>query len=309
MDIPAVQPPKIKTGDTIAVIAPAGPIENRDGLDRGILALERMGFRVQFDERIFQSSGYLAGDDHARADELMRAFEDPSIQAIIALRGGYGCSRLIPLLMEKRLRYHPKIFMGFSDLTTLHLYFNNRFGWVTIHGPMAVSPALADMPSDQEAHLLSLWTEPEYRPSLSFPQLESLNPGVAEGILTGGCLSVIAASIGTPYEIQTEGKILFLEDQGEPPYRLDRMITHLFLADKLHSLAGVLLGDFVDCQSTQGNYTAMDTLRDIFASLNIPVLANFPAGHGANNWALPLGVTVRMDASARTIEFLKPAVC
>jgi muramoyltetrapeptide carboxypeptidase len=308
MDTPAVQPPKIKTGDTIAVIAPAGPIENRDGLDRGIAALERMGFRVQFDERIFQSSGYLAGDDHARAEELMRSFEDPSIQAIIALRGGYGCSRLIPLLMEQRLRHHPKIFMGFSDLTTLHLYFKKRFGWVTIHGPMAVSPALADMPSDQEAHLLSLWTEPEYRPSLSFPQLESLNPGVAEGVLTGGCLSVIAASIGTPYEIQTEGKILFLEDQGEPPYRLDRMITHLFLADKLHSLAGVLLGDFVDCQSTQGDYTAMDTLRDIFASLNIPVLANFPAGHGATNWALPLGVTVRIDASSRTIEFLEPAV-
>ena len=308
MDIPAVQPPKIKTGDTIAVIAPAGPIENRDGLDRGILALERMGFGVQFDDRIFQSSGYLAGGDHARAEELMCAFEDPSIQAIIALRGGYGCSRLIPLLMEQRLRYHPKIFMGFSDLTTLHLYFKKRFGWVTTHGPMAVSPALADMPSDQEAHLLSLWTEPEYRPSLSFPQLESLNPGVAEGVLTGGCLSVIAASIGTPYEIETEGKILFLEDQGEPPYRLDRMITHLFLADKLHSLAGVLLGEFVDCQSTQGNYTAMDTLRDIFASLNIPVLANFPAGHGANNWALPLGVTVRMDANARTIEFLEPAV-
>jgi muramoyltetrapeptide carboxypeptidase len=308
MDIPTVQPPKIKTGDTIAVIAPAGPIESRDGLDRGILALEGMGFHVRFDERIFQSSRYLAGDDSARAEELMRSFEDPSIQAIIALRGGYGCSRLIPLLKEKRLRYHPKIFMGFSDLTTLHLYFNNRFGWVTVHGPMAVSPALADMPSDQTAHLLSLWTEPEYRPMLNFPQLESLNPGVAEGVLTGGCLSVIAASIGTPYEIQTEGKILFLEDQGEPPYRIDRMITHLFLADKLHSLAGVLLGDFVDCKSTQGDYTAMDTLRDIFASLKIPVLANFPAGHGVSNWALPLGVTVRMDANARTIEFLEPAV-
>jgi muramoyltetrapeptide carboxypeptidase len=308
MDIPAIQPPKIKTGDTIAVIAPAGPIESRDGLDRGILALEGMGFRVRFDERIFQSSGYLAGDDSARAEELMRSFEDPSIQAIIALRGGYGCSRLIPLLVEKRLRYYPKIFVGFSDLTTLHLYFNKRFGWVTIHGPMAVSPALAASPSDQASHLLSLWTDPEYRPMLSFPQMESLNPGAAEGVLTGGCLSVIAASIGTPYEIQTKGKILFLEDQGEPPYRLDRMITHLFLADKLHSLAGVLLGDFVDCGSTHGNYTAMDTLRDIFASLNIPVLANFPAGHVANNWALPFGVTVRMDASARTIEFLEPAV-
>jgi muramoyltetrapeptide carboxypeptidase len=308
MDIPAIQPPRIKKGDTVAIVAPGGPIENRDGLDRGISALEAMGFRVRYDERIFQSSRYLAGDDHARAEEFMLSFEDPSIQAVIGLRGGYGCSRLIPLLLEKRLRNHPKIFMGFSDLTTLHLYLQNRLRWITIHGPMAVSSALADMPSDQAAHLMSLWTEPGYRPVLSFPQLETLNPGVAEGVLTGGCLAIVEASIGTLYEIQTEGKILFLEDQGEPPYRLDRMITHLFLANKLQSLAGVLLGDFLNCEPTRGDYAAMDTLRDIFASLNIPVLANFPAGHGANNWALPLGITVRMDASTRTVEFLESAV-
>jgi len=308
MDIPSIQPPGIKKGDTVAIVAPGGPIENRDALDLGISALETMGFRVRYDERIFQSFRYLAGDDHARAEELMRSFEDPSIQAVIGLRGGYGCSRLIPLLQEKRLRNHPKIFMGFSDLTTLHLYFHSRFGWTTIHGPMAVSPALADMPSDQSSHLLSLWTEPGYRPVLSFPQLETLNSGVAEGVLTGGCLSIIEASIGTPYEIQTDGKILFLEDQGEPPYRLDRMMMHLRLAGKLQSLSGVLLGDFLDCEPSGGNYTAMDTLRDIFASINVPVLANFPAGHGASNWALPLGVKVRMDAGARTIELLESPV-
>ncbi|MBP1623093.1 MAG: LD-carboxypeptidase, partial [Acidobacteria bacterium] len=148
MDIPSIQPPGIKKGDTVAIVAPGGPIENRDALDLGISALETMGFRVRYDERIFQSFRYLAGDDHARAEELMRSFEDPSIHAVIGLRGGYGCSRLIPLLQEKRLRNHPKIFMGFSDLTTLHLYFHSRFGWTTVHGPMAVSPALADMPSD-----------------------------------------------------------------------------------------------------------------------------------------------------------------
>jgi muramoyltetrapeptide carboxypeptidase len=308
MDIPAIQPPRIKKGDTIGIVAPAGPIQDRAALYRGISALEAMGFRVRFDERIFQSFRYLAGDDHARAEELMRTFEDPSIQAIIALRGGYGCSRLMPFLMGKRLRRHPKIFMGFSDLTTLHLYFYNRFGWIAFHGPMAFSPALAEITQDQAEHLVSLWTDPDYRPTLGFPQLETVNPGVAEGVITGGCLSVIAASIGTPYEIQAAGKILFLEDQGEPPYRLDRMITHLFLADKIQSVEGVLLGEFLDCEPTQGNYTAMDTLRDIFASLNIPVLANFPAGHGTSNWALPLGVKVRMDAGARTIEFLEPAV-
>lgn len=308
MDIPAIQPPRIKKGDTIGIVAPAGPIQDREALGRGVSALEAMGFRVRFDERIFESFRYLAGNDRARADELMRAFEDPSIQAVLALRGGYGCSRLIPLLMEKRLRPHLKIFMGFSDLTTLHLYFQNRFGWITFHGPMAFSPALANIATDEAEHLVSLWIDPDYRPVISFPQLETINSGIAEGALTGGCLSVIAASIGTPYEIHTAGKILFLEDQGEPPYRLDRMITHLFLAEKLKSVSGILLGDFPDCEPSQGNYTAMDILRDMFAGLGIPVLANFPAGHGANNWALPMGARVRMDARARTIEFLEPAV-
>lgn len=308
MDIEAMHPPRIKKGDTIAIVAPGGPIANRDALNKGIAAIEAMGFRVRVDERIFESTGYLAGDDNARAEELMRAFEDPSIHAILGLRGGYGCSRLIPLLQETRLRHHPKIFTGFSDLTTLHLYFHFRLGWIAVHGPLAVSPALADASSGQSAHLLSLWSDPGYRPELRFQQLETLHPGVAEGVLIGGCLSIVVASIGTPYEIQTKGKILFLEDQGEPPYRLDRMITHLRLSGKLQSLEGVLLGEFLDCEPTTGNYTAMDTLRDLFASLGVPVLANFPAGHGINNWALPLGAKIRMDAGARSIEFLESAV-
>jgi len=308
MDIPTVQPPSLKKGDTIAIVAPAGPIDARDGLERGVATLERMGFRVRFDDRIFQSHRYLAGDDAARSEELMRAFEDPSVQAIIALRGGYGCSRLIPFLMEKRLRPHPKVFTGFSDLTTLHLYFRRRFGWVTVHGPMVASPALWHITPEQEQNLLSLWTDPDYRPILNLPQLESWMPGVAEGILTGGCLSMIVASIGTPYEIKTDGKILFLEDQGEAPYRLDRMLTHLRLAGKLHSLAGLLLGSFQDCEPTQGDYTAMDTLREILADLKVPTITNFPAGHARDNWALPLGAKVRIDADAGVVQLLDSAV-
>ncbi|MBN1568877.1 MAG: LD-carboxypeptidase [Acidobacteria bacterium] len=303
-----IQPPAIKKGDTIAVIAPASPIDGREGLERGISVLEAMGFHVRFDERIFESFRYLAGEDSARAEELMSTFEDPSIQAIIALRGGYGCSRLIPLIAEKRLRRHSKIFMGFSDLTTLFLYFKRRFGWITIHGPMAVSPSLGDLSPNQAEHLFSLLTDPGYCPELHFTQCESWIPGVAEGELVGGCLSIIAASIGTPYEIKADGRILFLEDQGEPPYRLDRMLTHLHLAGKLQSLAGVLLGSFLDCESAQGNYHSSDVLRDILAKLHVPIMANFPAGHGIENWAIPLGVRVRMDSNAGTITLLEPAV-
>ena len=308
MDIPTIQPPRLKTGDTISIVAPGSPIKVRDALDQGIDTLQKMGFHVRADERILQSHRYLAGDDAARAEELMLAFEDPSVQAIIALRGGYGCARLIPLLMEKRLRHYPKIFMGFSDLTTLHLFFRRRFGWITVHGPMAATPALGAITDDQKQHLLSLWTDPDYRPVLSFPQLQTWTPGVAEGTLIGGCLSVIVASIGTPYEIKTEGKILFLEDHGEPPYRLDRMLTHLSLSGKLQNLAGLLLGSFLDCDPERDDYTAMDTLRDIVTRLEVPTIANFPAGHGQDNWAIPLGAKVRIDADARSIEFLDSVV-
>ncbi|HSW39263.1 MAG TPA: LD-carboxypeptidase [Acidobacteriota bacterium] len=308
MKIPTTQPPRLKAGDTIAIVAPAGPIDNSEDLRQGAAALESMGFRVRFDERILQASRYLAGIDSARAEELMRSFEDPSVHAIMALRGGYGSSRLIPLLEEKRLRPHPKSFMGFSDLTTLLLFFQRRFGWVTFHGPMAASSTLNSFSPEQKNHLLSLWTDPDYRPTLTFSQLESWTSGVAEGVLTGGCLSIIEASIGTSYEIDTEGKILFLEDQGEPPYRLDRMLTHLRLAGKLKSPAGILLGSFRDCEPSQGDYTAADILRDLLTGLGIPIVANFPAGHIKDNWVLPFGIKARIDADAPSVTLIDAAV-
>jgi muramoyltetrapeptide carboxypeptidase len=173
---------------------------------------------------------------------------------------------------------------------------------------MAVSKAMADLSGDQEAHLVSLWTNPEYVPQLAFPELTAYAPGVCEGRLAGGCLSLVVASLGTCYEIRTEGKILFFEDLGEPPYRIDRMLMHLKLAGKLESAAGVLLGSFADCDEGASGYTSADVLREFFEPLGIPVLANFPAGHGAGNWVLPLGVRVRLDADNRTLQFLEPAV-
>jgi len=303
-----IHPPAIKKGDTIAIIAPASPIDSRDVLERGIRSLERMGFRVRFEERIFESSRYLAGSDRARADEIVRAFTDPSIQAIIGLRGGYGCARLIPLIKTGRLRPHHKIFMGFSDLTTLMMFFRKRLGWISIHGPMATSPSLADISQDQAEHLFSLLSDPGYRPKLHFEQLDCWNPGVAEGELVGGCLSIITTSLGTRYEIDTDGKILFIEDLGEPPYRLDRMLTHLQLAGKFRSIAGLILGSFIDCEPGRGGYKAGDVLRDMLSRLHVPVLAGFPLGHGTENWAVPFGVRARVDADARVLELLEPAV-
>ncbi len=308
MGLPRMHPRALRPGDTIGIVAPAGPLENREALDLGVATLERLGFRVSCDGRVFESVRYLAGEDEARAGELQRLFEDPSIDAVLALRGGFGSSRLISLLDEDRLRPHCKIFMGFSDITTLHLFFRRRLGWVTIHGPMAASPALGNISPAEEAHLLSLLTDPQYHPCLSFEQLTTWVPGVAQGELTGGCLSIVEAGIGTPYQIETVGRILFLEDLGEAPYRIDRMLTHLRLAGVLDSVAGVVLGDFKDCNPEKGDYTVDYPLREHLEMLGVPVLAHFPAGHGSENWALPLGVMVRLDADARQIEVLEPAV-
>ncbi len=309
MDIPTTRPRALLPGSVIGIAAPAGPIEDRSALASGIATLERLGFRPRYDDRIFESCRYLAGADEARAEELHRLFEEREVDAIIALRGGYGCARLIPLLDERRLHPNCKVFMGFSDLTTLHLYFRRRFGWVTIHGPMAASTALGNIGPADQAHLYSLLTDPSYRPRISFPQLETWIPGVAEGRLAGGCLSLITASIGTAYEIRTEGRILFMEDLGEPPYRVDRMLTHLRLAGKFDSVTGVLLGSFKECNAENGADTIDDTLRECMEKIGVPTLAHFPAGHGPENWALPLGVNVRLDAAQRHIDLLEPAVC
>ena len=308
MDTPRVHPKALRPGDTIGIVAPAGPITSRENLDQGIATLERIGFRVRFDDRIFESWRYLAGHDASRAAELTGYFCDPEIQGIVSLRGGFGCARLIPWLDKGRLRSHCKIFMGFSDLTTLHLYFRRRFGWVTIHGPMATSPVLGKLAgTEQEDNLVKLLTDATYRPVFSFPQLETWHPGVGEGELAGGCLSVMVASLGTPYEVKTDGKILFLEDLGEPPYRIDRMLTQLRHAGKFENAQGIILGSFRECEPAPVGYSLEETLMEVLGNLELPILAKFPAGHGPENWAIPLGVPVRLDAGNRRIEFLEPA--
>jgi muramoyltetrapeptide carboxypeptidase len=308
MDIPTLFPLALRPGDTVGIIAPAGPVQERNAIRPALAMLESWGFRVRFDDRIFDSFRYLAGHDAARAEELMCYFEDPSIQGIIALRGGFGCARLIPLLDERRLRHNCKLFMGFSDLTTLHVYFRRRFGWVTIHGPMATTMSRDSLSAEAGEHLLSLWTDPQYRPTLSFAQLESWTTGSAEGRLAGGCLSILTASLGTTYEFKSEGKILFLEDSGEAPYRIDRMITQLRLAGKLDRVAGILLGGFRDCEAEEGGYSSEDVLRDLLSDLGVPILAGYPGGHGAENWALPLGAKVRLDADGSSIQIIESAV-
>lgn len=308
MDMPIIRPRALTAGDTVGIIAPAGPVDREEALAPGVATLERLGFRVRFDRRIFQATRYLAGPDEARAEELMQFFEDPEIRAIVSLRGGYGCARLLPLLQEARLHGNCKIFMGFSDLTILHLYFQRRFGWASVHGPMAVSASLANLSGAEEIHLLRLWTDPEYLPEYFFPEMEIWNQGSAAGRVTGGCLSLVVAGLGTECEIMTEGRILFLEELGEPPYRVDRMLTQLRLAGKLDGIAGIILGTFLDCDPPDGSYKVEEVLKEILGKLQVPIIARFPAGHGPLNWAFPLNIPARLDTDSKTVRFLSPLV-
>lgn len=306
--MPVIRPRALTAGDTVGIIAPAGPVDREEALTAGIATLERLGFRVRFDRRIFQATRYLAGPDEARAEELMRFFEDPEIRAIVPLRGGYGCARLLPLLQEARLRDNCKVFMGFSDLTTLHLYFQRRYGWATIHGPMAVSASLANLSGPEERHLLRLWTDPEYLPEYCIPEMEIWNHGSADGSVTGGCLSLVVAGIGTEWEIDTEGRILFLEELGEPPYRVDRMLTQLRLAGKLDGITGIILGTFVECDPPDESYKVDDVLKEILGKLQIPIIAKFPAGHGPLNRPFPLNLPARLDTDRKSLRLLSPLV-
>jgi muramoyltetrapeptide carboxypeptidase len=250
----------------------------------------------------------------------MAAFADDEVQAVLPVRGGYGTIRILESLDYLPLQRHPKLFVGFSDITALHIALSSRLGLVTFHGPHPAdgigAPDGWSLLSEE-----SFWsavhgesTFPAAGRSLlpqSFDssQLIPITPGVAEGRLIGGNLATICALLGTPFEIQTTGCVLFLEDVDEPPYRIDRMLAQLKLAGKLAAASGILLGQFTNCEPVAGkpSLSLQEVLSQYFDKMPIPVLSNFPAGHARDNVTLPLSVPVRLDATARRVTQLEPA--
>lgn len=308
MDV--VKPKALKRGDTVAIVAPSGPVE-QESLERGVRVFEELGLKVQFGDSVLQRWGYLAGKDNERALDLMRAWSDPDVKAVIAARGGYGAMRILPLLDFDCIRAHPKILMGYSDITALHLAFLKEANLCTFHGPMAelwapkmqeynlacVRDVLFGMRPLKDLPLPTCGSEDavqERRP------LTVLEKGRASGRLVGGNLSLVASTIGTPWEIQTKGCILFLEDIGEKPYRIDRMLCQLKLSGKLDDAEGFCLGDFTDCEpdpQPQGpSFSVEEVLRQYFSETGKPCLANVPCGHGKYNGVLPLGLRVEITA-------------
>jgi len=291
-------------GDTLAVIAPAGPAA-ADQVARVAPWLAEQGYRAELLPSCHSRRHHLAGSDAVRLDDLHTAFADPRFAAVLCLRGGYGSPRLLDAIDVGLIAANPKPFVGYSDLTALHTLFNQQAGFVTFHGPMLTTDLLRyDEPHTKH----SLWTllrgEVGAGSTLHNPAdspLATLHGGVAQGRLVGGNLSMLCSMLGTPWALKADGAILFLEDVNEEPYRIDRLLNHLRLAGVLERLSGVLLGDFALADPSK--LAALDMVwQDYLLPLSIPVLAGWRAGHCTPNLTLPFGALVTLDADRQTLQ-------
>lgn len=297
-----LKPAPLRVGDKIGIVAPAGAVEG-ELLRQGADAILQRGFEVELAEGILERKGYLAGDKSHRASALQDFFCRPDIKAIVCARGGFGSVQLLPLLDAETIRRHPKIFVGYSDVSILLNWLLQRCGLVTFHGPM-VTKELARGLKGRDKDFF--WGTLSGNPSpWKIEMGETLRPGTAKAPVVGGCLSALVTTLGTPYEIETAGKILFLEDIGEKPYRIERMLTHLRMAGKLETIAGLILGDFIDCE---GDVGLQGIFSEFFREAPYPVVTGLAAGHGEENLLLPFGVTMALNGKAGVLSLLESPV-
>jgi muramoyltetrapeptide carboxypeptidase len=293
-DLPPNKPPALRPGDTVGIVAPASNVQRAD-LEAGCEALRRAGYRPFYLDSILDQELYFAGSVERRARELQEMFERDDIGAIVCARGGYGANYLLQSLDFEKIKTHPKIFVGYSDITTLLTCFTDG-GLVTFHGPMVAKDWFHDDGVDQPSWQAALsksesWDVP------AGAGVTGLVDGEAEGVLYGGCLSILVASLGTPFEIRTAGKILFLEDIGAKPYQVDRMLMQLKLGGHLDRVQGIVFGEMLDCvQTANQGYTLQDVVTRIVGDLGVPVAFGVKSGHvTSGNITLPFGVRAKLS--------------
>ncbi|MFZ5516875.1 MAG: S66 peptidase family protein [Candidatus Zhuqueibacterota bacterium] len=315
-----IKPGRLSPGDTVGLIAPASAAFEPATIREGVETLQSLGYRVKVGEHIDQKYGYLAGSDKNRVDDLHRMFEDESVTAIFALRGGYGSMRLLNLIDYQLIRKHPKIFIGYSDITSLNLGIFAQTGLITFHGPVAIS-SFSKYTLKYFTHICS---SPDPVGLIEHPapdnalrptaHLNTIRPGKAAGRLIGGNLTLLTALLGTPYDVDTAGAILFLEETGEEPYDIDRMLTQLILSGKLSRVAGVMFDRCPDCQPSEykpafsSTFSLEEVLIDRLSQLDCPVLYGLNLGHEADKPTLPNGIQVTLDATNKTLSFDEGAV-
>lgn len=305
---------KLKFGDTLGFVAPSGTVRTEGAIERAVRETERMGFKVKLGESAGRKYGYLSGSDEVRARDINNMFADDEVDAIVCLRGGYGAMRILDRLDYELIARHPKIFMGFSDVTALHIALLNRCGLATFHGPMAaVNWANSPIDDYSRTSMYKALMHAEPMGELCNPPeqaRQTVHPGAAEGLLVGGNLMLIASSLGTPWEIDTKGRILFIEEVGERTYCVDRMLTQLRLAGKFDDCAGVVFGNFADCpvEYPEFGLTLEEIIQDLVVPSGKPVFTGLRCGHCKPTLTLPFGVKCRMDADECTLTVLESAV-
>jgi muramoyltetrapeptide carboxypeptidase len=303
------RPPALRPGDTVAIAAPAGPIQ-RETLEAGCATLLRMGYRPFYLPSILDRDLYFAGPVERRVNEFHEMFRRKAVRAILCARGGYGCNYLLPRLDLELIRRNRKVFVGCSDVTTLLTYLCDAARLVTFHGPMAAGDFGRPDGIDEQAWFAAVASGQRYRRVFDPEEVQPLAKGTAEGLLYGGCLSLLCASVGTPYEIQTRGTILFMEDLNEPPYRIDRMLMQLRLAGKLRGVKGLIFGEMRQCvQRGAGDYTLQEVVMRVIGDLGVPVAFGLKSGHvSRRNFTLPIGVRAKLDVGETVALEYEPAV-
>lgn len=298
--IKPLTPPRLRRGDTIGVVAPASNFD-LEKFNRGIAVLNSMGFNTSIPEKLFNKKEYFAGSDFKRAEMVNRYFADPTIKAIMCARGGYGSIRILSLLDYKTIQKNPKIFIGFSDVSALLSTFYSRCRLVTFHGPTVTT--LGNSDNRTKESLLSMMTSGE-KLEIAMESGITIQPGSASGPVLGGNLNTLCHLLGTRFQPDFKGCILFLEDRGEAAYRIDRMLSQMKLAGCFNSLAGLILGNFIDCCDTD---EIIRIAGDIFKGDEIPIIAGLEVGHGKRNLAIPIGLNATVNVDQKLLIFHEPA--
>ena len=295
-----IKPPALRQGDKIGLIAPASSF-NREAFLRGCDRLRQMGYEPVYSQNIFDRDIYFAGTAERRTQELHEYWRRDDIAAMICMRGGYGSNYLLEKLDYSLFAARPKILLGCSDITSLLTAIHDRTGLIGFHGPM-VAKDIADGTFDLSSWKSALQGTANW--SVPTTGVEVLQSGKASGRLYGGCLSMLVASLGTPFEIQTEGSILFIEDIAEKPYRIDRMLMQLRLAGKLDGVRGFVFGEMLDCAPPQGEtYTLQQVIMRVLAPYNVPIVYGLKSGHvSGGNITLPIGVQAELEAQDANVS-------
>ncbi|MFC6439069.1 S66 peptidase family protein [Pseudobowmanella zhangzhouensis] len=311
------KPPRLRAGQTVGLIAPSSNVMENQDIGFAIDILKSFGFKVKTGQHLYARHGYLASEDQVRAADVNAMFKDPDVDAIFCLRGGYGSPRILPYLDYASIAKHPKVIIGYSDVTALLNAIYTQTGMVTFHGPIAAQN-FTDYTLSQfkqvlfDAQAATIAAPPAFETAEGRAERDNritvITPGVAEGKLIGGNLSLMVKLVGTPYEPDYRGNILILEDVSEAPYRIDGMLTHLKLAGKLQQLAGIAFGKCSDCEIDGNSLSIEQVLNDHLQPLGIPVIRGLMIGHIDDLATIPIGVRARLDTSQPAIQLLESGV-